>query len=146
MINLSIVLTLLSIIFGVFIVLRTYTSIRICALCAATVFTWLALLVHWYLGGDVNTHIIAILMGGSIVGALYALEEKFNSSYSLFKFPLFITLITFAFWLTSGNTEDTFLIPLIIILWTLFFLLFLFRGKKKVRALASHVIKCCRDW
>lgn len=51
---------------------------KVCAICAAVSLTWLWLLVLWFLEIEVDILLIAILMGGSIVGAMYKVEEIFK--------------------------------------------------------------------
>lgn len=52
---------------------------RPCAICAAVSITWLALLPLWFLGKEVDLLVVALLVGGSIVGLMYRAEKKLGS-------------------------------------------------------------------
>lgn len=49
---------------------------RICAICAGVSLTWLWLLAARWLGYSIDPIVPAVLMGGSVVGAAYQLENK----------------------------------------------------------------------
>ncbi|MEX0689815.1 MAG: hypothetical protein WD095_00035, partial [Candidatus Paceibacterota bacterium] len=76
MISINVIIIGIVLLFGSFLVLRSLFSVKVCALCASVFATWLFLLGYLYLGNGVDPSIIAILMGGSIVGFMYLLEKK----------------------------------------------------------------------
>ncbi|MDD3647215.1 MAG: hypothetical protein PHS44_01815 [Candidatus Dojkabacteria bacterium] len=59
--------------------LKRYLGIRLCAICAASSTTWLTLLVfkttHFL---DVDETLLGVLFGGSVVGIMYALRDKYK--------------------------------------------------------------------
>lgn len=65
---------------------------KICAICVAVSLTWFSLLVLKWLGFKIDPLVIAILMGQSIVGIMYKLEEYFQKK-ELRKFWLVRILI-----------------------------------------------------
>ncbi len=52
---------------------------NICSICIAVSFTWLILLVGFILGWNIDPVLIAVLMGQSITGIMYAMENYFKS-------------------------------------------------------------------
>ncbi len=79
---------------------------KICAICATVVSTWLGLLVMKLIGYDIPQSIVAILMGGSVVGFMYFLERRAeatkNKKLLLLK-PLVILFgVLIAYWILSG--------------------------------------------
>lgn len=51
---------------------------KICAICIAVSFTWLVLLVMWLLGEEISLMTLGILMGMSVVGIMYRLEDFYR--------------------------------------------------------------------
>lgn len=89
---------------------------KVCAICAAVSLTWFVLLILKLLGFTIDILVIAVLMGQSIVGLMYKIEEYFKKK-ALPKFWLIrILIITggtlFVYWLLK---EKYFLlIPLLV--------------------------------
>ena len=55
--------------------LKKYSKISFCVVCGTVVATWLTLIALKFSGNAVNPVIPAILMGQSVVGAMYTLEK-----------------------------------------------------------------------
>ncbi|MBU5537386.1 MAG: hypothetical protein QW818_02290 [Candidatus Aenigmatarchaeota archaeon] len=53
---------------------------EICAICATIVSTWSGLLVMKLIGYAIPQSIVAILMGGSVVGFMYFLERRVKTT------------------------------------------------------------------
>lgn len=145
MIDIATILLFLTLLFGFFLFLRAYTSFRICALCAATALTWMTLLVIDVAFISVDPVIIGILMGGSVVGLMYFLEEKFHPRYQIFKLPYLITTLSIVYVLLGGEITSILLI-LLIGLWVIFSLLYLMRNSEGLRKSIQHIIECCKNW
>jgi hypothetical protein len=64
-----------------------------CAICSAVSLTWLGSLVLKFLGFPADNLLIGILMGGSVVGGMYYLEEKFHEKKWSFWFARLIIII-----------------------------------------------------
>lgn len=56
--------------------------IRICPICAGVSGTWLWMLAAKFLGYEIDATILAILMGGSVVGIAYQVEKRLSRRYS----------------------------------------------------------------
>ena|SRR3989344_8554364 len=56
------------------------TGIKICPFCAGIAATWIWMLASFYLGYRIDQTILAMLMGGSVVGISYTLEKYGESS------------------------------------------------------------------
>ncbi|MBU0976729.1 MAG: hypothetical protein ABIE03_01965 [Patescibacteria group bacterium] len=58
---------------------KQLTGIKLCAICAASSTTWLALLTLRTLNFlEVDGTLLGVLFGGSVVGIMYALRDKFK--------------------------------------------------------------------
>lgn len=50
---------------------------HVCAICASVFLTWVGLLAAYLAGRDVDPIVLALLMGGSIVGVMYKTQDMF---------------------------------------------------------------------
>ncbi len=66
--------------------------ISICAVCIAVSLTWIVLLILYFAKMFDDKLIIAILMGQSIVGLMYAFDERFKKNKSIVALKIFIIL------------------------------------------------------
>ncbi|MEX1014052.1 MAG: hypothetical protein WDZ80_02745 [Candidatus Paceibacterota bacterium] len=128
-----------------FLLIRSLTSFKLCALCASVFSSWIILLVFYYLNYEVSPVLIGILIGGSVVGGMYLLEEKLPNKYSLFKLPYFLTLLSFSYFLLDKKINYD--VSLILgILWLIFIAIFLSKNNQKVSVLSKKIIECCKNW
>lgn len=51
-------------------------NIRVCPICVAVAITWISMLVLRFLGYPISIPALALLIGGSVVGIAYQLEER----------------------------------------------------------------------
>ena len=58
---------------------------KICPICALVSLVWLTMLVAKWFGHNVNSELLALLMGGSAVGISYALANKLSSRTKAWK-------------------------------------------------------------
>lgn len=80
-------------------------KIKICAICATVVTTWVGLLVMKLVGFSINQILLAILMGQSVTGFMYFLERKAKSTNKnlLLMKPLVIIFGTLlVYWIVGG--------------------------------------------
>ncbi|OGZ97201.1 MAG: hypothetical protein A3I44_02030 [Candidatus Sungbacteria bacterium RIFCSPLOWO2_02_FULL_51_17] len=56
---------------------------RVCAVCAGVAGTWVALLLFRFFRYEVDDRMLAILMGGSAVGIMFAVDRKLPRGLSL---------------------------------------------------------------
>jgi len=81
---------------GVFYLLRRFTSVKVCAVCAGAAGTWILAIIARFLGYPVNETLTAVLMGGSVVGIMYQLEKHSGGSVHVFKKTFFMVSGFFA--------------------------------------------------
>ena len=81
--SLIITLTSITALFVIFALIKDYFKKKIkyevCAICAAVSTTWIATIIIALLGYKIDNVLLAILMGQSITGAMYLLEEKIKT-------------------------------------------------------------------
>jgi len=116
-----------------------------CVICASVSLTWLALLALYYIGFFNNPVLIALLMGGSIVGIFYLIEGKVKKELKLFRLPFLLSLIFAAYLLLSLSISIK-TIFLLIALWLLFLFVFYYRKSKKLKKAIDKIIECCKRW
>lgn len=81
----SLIITLISItvLFVIFALIKDYikkkTKYDVCAICTAVSTTWIATIIIAFLGYKIDKVLLAILMGMSITGAMYLLDERFKT-------------------------------------------------------------------
>ena len=145
MIELSTALLGITVLFAVFLVLRSLFSLKVCALCAAVATTWIILIVLFYLGTTINLTLVGILMGGSVVGVMYLLEQKLPADFIIFKLSFFLTLITIAYFVLEKNIDYKGLITLASV-WVLSFVVYANRNTGKFKSIGRKIIECCKNW
>jgi len=145
MIGLNFTIASILILFLIFLFLRSFLKVKVCALCGAVSLTWILILVFLYVGKEVDVTSLSILMGGSIVGLMYYLERKLPEDYEIFRVPYFISAFLVTYMLVEKKIE----IPLFVSLlglWVLFIIfLFLYRADKFKSSLRK-IIECCKNW
>ncbi|OHA15206.1 MAG: hypothetical protein A3G52_01200 [Candidatus Taylorbacteria bacterium RIFCSPLOWO2_12_FULL_43_20] len=139
------VLIVLTVLFLVFLGLKSFVLPKICALCATAASTWIILLATLYFGGPADPVTLGILMGGSAVGGMYYLEKKFSRGSAIFKFPFFATAVSLSYFLITRSIEFSALLTLAI-LWLVFIAIYITREKAGIKKFAKQIIECCRNW
>ncbi|MEM4295962.1 MAG: hypothetical protein QXS91_04125 [Candidatus Anstonellales archaeon] len=131
-------------------VINKFKKFDFCVICASVSLTWLFLLVLFYLGLYGNIVLIALLMGGSVVGLFYFIERKIaktkNKELTLFRLPFLLTLIFIAYTLLFYSYFDIRVVYLLALLWLLFFFIFLYRKNPKLKKIINKIIECCKRW
>ena len=90
------VLFLILALFLIFLFLKSYIvklTGRFCSICASVSLTWSILLLLKILNYQIDSLIVGILMGGSVVGIMYKLEDyakKHNKKLLLFRIIILI--------------------------------------------------------
>lgn len=51
--------------------------VHVCVICVSVATTWVVLLILYLLGYPIDPTVLAILMGGSVVGLMYKLQDVF---------------------------------------------------------------------
>ena len=70
-------------------------NIRICLICAGVALTWLSMLLLRFIGYPISIPILAMLMGGSVVGIAYQLERRLPEGHSALLFKMVFIPIGF---------------------------------------------------
>lgn len=146
MVSLTAVIIGVVALFGFFLITRSVLPFKICVLCAAVALTWIGLLTLWLMGIRVDPVLIAILMGGSVVGLMYLLASKLPERYQLFKLPFYLTGITIVYWLLGGVINILWLPISLAGLWLLALVLFVGRSNSGLSHFAQSIINCCKNW
>jgi len=142
---LTLVLISVPIFFSIILLLRSFFSFQICALCSATAVTWLALLVMHYYEYTSDPILIGMLLGGSVVGSMYLLEEKVPEQYHVFRLPFLLSFISFGYWLLDGIVPWLSILILLII-WLIASVLFIWRNTILLKPFVQEIINCCKNW
>ena len=145
MVDLSVTLLGITILFTVFLMLRSLFSLKVCALCAAVATSWIILVILFYLGIPVNSILVGILMGGSMVGVIYLLEQKLPADFIIFKLSFFLTLVTTVYFILERSVAYQGLIILASI-WVLSFVIYVNRNTGKFKSMGTKIIECCKNW
>lgn len=91
--------------------IRLRFKLPLCPICIGVSTTWLWLLVVRYLGQSVDSILIALLMGGSVVGVSYILERRLPANKSAVVWKIFS--ITSGFALVYGALSEQWLLAII---------------------------------
>ena len=145
MIEFSTVLLGITVLFAVFLVLRSLFSVKVCALCAAVATTWIILVVLFYLGTNINLTLVGILMGGSVVGVMYLLEQKLPADFLIFKLSFFLSLVTIVYFILERSVSYRGLM-VVASVWILSFVIYANRNTGKFRSIGTKTIECCKNW
>lgn len=143
--ELSLIITVLIVLFLFFTALRSVIKTEVCAMCGAVATTWIGLLVMYYSGIETDPRLIGILMGGSVVGLGYLLEEKLPKKYGLYKFPFIVTLFVIAYVLVGGGISFG-VFGVLLVMWAFFGFLFGVRENNTFKKIVNHIIECCKNW
>lgn len=132
--------------FILLLIVKAITKQKFCVLCASVSLTWVTLLILYWLNRFNEPLLIAVLMGGSVVGIYYLVEKKTKEKLHIFRLPFFLTLV-FVVYLLIGFTDQIFLsVIFFILLWLIFILIYFYRNHSTIRRLADRIIACCKDW
>jgi hypothetical protein len=145
MIAIHTVLIGIIIVFAVFLALRSIFSFKVCALCASAFSVWVVLLFLFYSGNLVDPILIGILMGGSVVGMMYMLEQKLSEKYQIFKLPFFLTFVSAAYFVLERSVSYS-AVLILLLLWVLLSGLYAARNTAELTTLGKKIIECCKNW
>lgn len=142
------VMVLLTIVglFTAFLIMKSVTRWKFCVICTSVSTTWIALLLLHWLGKFDQPLIIAVLMGQSIVGLYYFLEDRTKEQFHIFRLPLLLTLTLAALVMLGVDTDLVYSASLLAALWAGLSLLFFYRQHPKTRVVVDRIIACCKDW
>ncbi len=144
--ELLLVLMMIAGFFAVFLMLQQATRRKFCALCAAVMLSWLILLLLYWRDVFAGQLLIALLMGGSIVGIYYVLEKKVTERLTLFRLPFLLTLIITGFSLLKGLSGIITGISFVIMVWIVFISIYIFRQNPRLQKITKKIMECCKKW
>lgn len=135
----------ITVLFALLVGLRSLFNLKICALCGAVSTTWIVLLVMFYGSVFNDSIILGVLMGGSVVGAMYLLEQKLPEHFQIFKLPFFLTFVSVAYLaLMRSFTIEVVVIP--VLLWVCMGAIYAGRNIASLKTLGRKIIECCKNW
>lgn len=121
---------------------------RVCPICAGVSGTWLWMLAAYFSGYKIDSVILAILMGGTVVGLAYQIEKRLPAEKS--PLPFKILFIPTGFIATHGLISRQWIVFIASLLFLLLLsLIFLLPRKnteiknKKVAELEQKMKSCC---
>lgn len=136
---------LIGVLFVGLLAMRDTLGIRVCALCGAVSGTWIVLLGLYHSGAYANETVIALLIGQSIVGGLYAVRARVPDRYHVYLLPSLLTATVLGYTLVVLELL-VYAMGVITITWVLGVLLYTTRERERVETLFEVLVACCRDW
>lgn len=139
---------LLTGLFVLLLIVKVIFKLNFCVLCGAVSLTWISLVGLFWAGLFEDILLIALLMGGSIVGIYYLVEKKVREQLHIFRFPFFLTLVFWAYLLLKFefNASVFIVAGLVVFLWLICGFLYFFRNNAKFKSVVSKLIDCCKNW
>lgn len=144
--DLFVILASLSGLFFALLLIKSIFQKKFCVLCGSIFMTWLVLLFLYWNDQYQNKVLLALLMGESITGIYYFVENRLSKRFHIFRLPFMLTLITLFYGLLQGWSELNYPIIFIAIIWAIFILIYLFRASPSLRSIAHKLIECCKNW
>ena len=140
------VLLAIIVLFTGLLLLKSVAKWKFCAICTSVSSTWIVLLALYWLGKFDQPLIIAVLMGQSIVGLYYFLEDHTQERLHVFRLPLLLTLTLAAFLALGVDADLAYGVSLLAALWIVLSLLYFYRQDPKTKVVVDRIIACCKDW
>ncbi|MFQ6004377.1 MAG: hypothetical protein ACE5OQ_02645 [Woeseia sp.] len=140
------VLLVIAVLFIGLLIMKSVTKWKFCVICTSVSATWMALLASYWLGMFHQPVIIAVLMGQSIVGLYYLVENRTNEGLHVFRLPFLLTLTLAGFVALGVTTDLVYALSLLAGLWVVLSLLYLYRQNPRTRIVVDRIIACCKDW
>jgi len=145
MIDTTLVLIGITVLFALLIAFRSVFSLKVCALCGAVSVTWLTLLILFYLDYVIDPVLVALLIGGSVVGSMYLLEQKLPEKYQLFKLPYFLMFVSLAYFVVTKSMSVSVMV-LLGVVWLIALLIHVGGRVEKLKIVGRKIIECCKNW
>lgn len=154
-------ITFLTVLIGItvlFFLLLIFKSIflkekKFCAICASMSLTWIILLALSIFGQFSNPVLVALLIGQTVVGIFYVVEQKVREELALFRLPFLLTLTYIAYGLlafsilTSVNSKILLESGIFLgLLWGIFLLFYFYRHHPVFQEKVQKIVECCKRW
>ncbi|KKU15252.1 hypothetical protein A3A20_00995 [Candidatus Wolfebacteria bacterium RIFCSPLOWO2_01_FULL_45_19] len=140
------VFVLISFLFFILLAIKEMLGLKFCVLCASVSAAWLGLLTAYIAGFWNDAVLLAIFMGGSVVGIMYLLEKKLPPEFDIFRLPFYLSGAALV-WFILARAADFGVLVLLAGLWLVTGAIYALKNKSKVvKKIAERLIACCRDW
>lgn len=147
---LLIVLLAISLLFFVLLGVKELFSRRLkkklCVICATVSLVWIVLLVLYWGGLFGGKVIIALLIGQTVLGIFYLLEQKVREGLKLFRLPFLLTLVVAAYTLIEGFDYGLDILWFLFVLWGFFVFVYSMKKNKKIEGFVKKIVECCKKW
>lgn len=132
--------------FFAFLAVKELTRLKFCVLCASVSAVWVGLLAAYLAGWWNDVILLAIFMGGSVVGVMYLLEKKLPQEFDMFRLPFYLSAVAVVWLVLVGSVEFRVMVFLAV-LWLGFGAVYVLKNKLvAVKKIAERLAACCRDW
>ncbi len=128
---------------GIAFLLNKFLRFKICPICAGVFLTWLGLLILKFLNYSFDFLILALLMGGSVVGIVYKLGENIKSDKNLFLWKLIAIPLGFLGFYNLIYFRLLWFILAAFFVVILFFILKNNYNNQKVEEIEKKLKNCC---
>ncbi len=125
--------------------LKKHLPFKLCAICVSISLTWVSLLVLYRLSVFNDPVILALLMGGSVVGIYYAVEKRVPTELTVFRLPFLLSSLLIAYMIITLIINLP-AISLIATVWIVMIFAYAYRNKAGVNQIVKNVIQCCAKW
>lgn len=144
----TIIFISVAVLFFILLAFKQIVRVRFCVLCAASLLTWVILLVLYYADRFDHLILIAVMIGESVVGLFYWIEKRVSQNLRLFRLPALLTLMFFGFALLGGPGRGSVLESLLalFIIWLAFGAFYLYRNNSLIVGVINKIVACCKDW
>lgn len=146
MTSLTLILVLITGLFGVALVAKKFLPMRLCAICAAASGSWIALLLLRGMDIAVDPVLLGLLIGQSVVGVYYLVEKRVPESWQLFRLPFLLSLTLLGYSAVAPSPALWSAYGYLALLWLVFIALFTYRRSPKLAKMAANIIECCKNW
>jgi len=119
---------------------------KFCVICFAVSFTWISLIILYWMDLFKDRIIIALLIGQTILGIFYLAEKKVKEKLTIFRLPFLLTLTFFAYLLLEIPKDIFKNIIFLLIMWGIFIFIYLYKNNKKTNYLIKKLMECCGKW
>ncbi|MBS3117680.1 hypothetical protein J4430_02250 [Candidatus Woesearchaeota archaeon] len=126
--------------------LKSLLKKEYCVICTSFSLTWIFLIFLYWFGYFDDLILLAILIGMTILGIYYTLEEKVGKPLLVFRLPFLLSLVTLFYSLLSFSYSLFPVFLLLAILWAMFVIVFFYQNNMALKDFTHRLIECCKRW
>ena len=146
MIGVFFVFLFMTIFFFFLLFLKSLLKKGYCVICTSFSLTWIFLIFLYWFGYFDDLILLAILIGMTILGIYYTLEEKVGKPLLVFRLPFLLSLVTLFYSLLSFSYSLFPVFLLLAILWAMFVIVFFYQNNMALKDFTHRLIECCKRW